>query len=168
MIEDSEIIKPVISCSTLIVDDLELFTHTLLAFISREAVMELLLLNHPMDCPICDQGGECDLQDQFMVFGNIVSRSHEKKKNTDDKELNNTIKLNLNKCIHCTRCVRFLNEISGDYSFSLLGRGEFFEISNYDFYLNSFFLFSIVGNIIDLCPVGGLTEKKYSFDGSKC
>lgn len=161
-VEDSETLKPIIACSVLITDEMEIFTHTQMVFNAREGVIELLLINHPLDCPICDQGGERDLQDQFMVFGNIVSRYVEKfKKNILDKDISNLIKINLNKCINCTRCVRFAQDIVGFYNFSLLGRGEFSEISNYD--LKSFFSLDLLGNIIDLCPVGASTSKFYSF-----
>jgi len=161
-IEDSETVKPIISCAVLIVDEMEIFTHTQIVFNAREGVLELLLINHPLDCPICDQGGECDLQDQFMVFGNIVFRYTEKfKKNILDKDISLLIKINLNKCINCSRCVRFAQDIIGFYNFSLLGRGEFSEISNYN--LKSFFFTNLLGNIIDLCPVGALTSKFYSF-----
>lgn len=161
-IEDSEIPKPVISCSTSIDDETELFTHSQLIFNAREAVLEFLLINHPLDCPICDQGGECDLQDQFMVFGNISSRYYENfKKNVLDKNLSAGIKLSLNKCINCARCTRYAHDSLSHYSFSLLGRGENLEISNY--LNNNFFNSELSGNVIDLCPVGALSTKFYSF-----
>jgi NADH dehydrogenase/NADH:ubiquinone oxidoreductase subunit G len=162
-IEDSDVIKPVIACSVLINDNMELFTHTQMIFDVREYVMELLLINHPSDCPIRDQGGERDLQDQYMVFGNIVFRFYEKKKYSADKDISLKIKLSLNKCINCTRCIRYAQDITGSYNFSFLGRGEYSETSNYN--LNYFFLSELGGNIVDLCPVGALTSKIYSFSG---
>jgi len=140
-VEDLETVKPIVSCCVLINDELELFSHTQIIFNAREGVMEMLLINHPLDRPVCDQGGECDLQDQFMVFGNIVSRYYEKfKKNISDKDISNFIKLSLNKCINCTRCVRFEYEITGSYNFSLLGRGEYLETSNY---IKNFYFFHL-------------------------
>lgn len=161
-VEDVETIKPVISCSTSISDEMHLFTHTKLVFEARESVLEFLLINHPLDCPICDQGGECDLQDQFMVFGGINSRFNEKvKKNVIDKNLATSIKLSLNKCINCSRCSRYINDSLGIYTFSLLGRGLSLEISNYT--INYLFKSEMSGNVIDLCPVGAITSKFYSF-----
>jgi NADH-quinone oxidoreductase subunit G len=162
-IEDSDVVKPIIACSVLINDDMELFTHTQVIFDARECVLELLLINHPLDCPICDQGGECDLQDPYIIFGNITSRYYEKnKRSVYDKDISSTIKLSLNKCINCTRCVRFSQDIAGYYSYSMLGRGEYSEISNYYIYNLSFS--ELAANVIDLCPVGALTSKAYSFN----
>jgi NADH-quinone oxidoreductase subunit G len=161
IIEELDILKPVIACGTLIDDEGEYYTHTAVAFNGREHVMELLLLNHPIDCPICDQAGECDPQDQSMIFGNITSRQNEKiKKNIKDKYLLNTIKINLNKCINCTRCTRYLDEIIGESGFSLLGRGEFSEISNYiDNPIKSYI--KLIGNVIDLCPVSYFSKSLF-------
>jgi NADH-quinone oxidoreductase subunit G len=160
-IEEIKTNKPLVSCATPVVNDLEIFTETRLVTKARHGLLELLLINHPLDCPVCDQGSECDLQDQFFVFGNEDSRYFEnKKRNVIDKNISPLIKLSLNRCIHCARCTRFTQEIGGLYSFSLLGRGVFTEISNY---LSFFFKFELSGNIIDLCPVGALTAKSYSF-----
>jgi hypothetical protein len=160
-VEIEGITKPVIACATLIKDGLKVYLNSLLVYKSRESVLEFLLINHPLDCPICDQGGECDLQDQFLVMGSLTSRYYEENKKTVfDKNLSFLIKLSLNKCINCSRCVRFANDIVGDYSFSLIGRGENLEISNY---AEDFFFSEISGNIVDLCPVGALTLKPLSY-----
>jgi NADH dehydrogenase/NADH:ubiquinone oxidoreductase subunit G len=160
-VEIEGIPKPVIACATLIKNGLKIYLNSILVYKSRESVLEFLLINHPLDCPVCDQGGECDLQDQFLVMGNLTSRYYEEaKKTVFDKNLSFLIKLSLNKCINCSRCVRFANDIVGDYSFSLLGRGENLEISNYS---GNFYFSEISGNVVDLCPVGALTLKPTSY-----
>lgn len=163
-IEDSAFLKPVIACATLIYNNAIIFSNTSFVYKSRENIIEFLLCNHPLDCPVCDQGGECDLQDQFIVMGNMVSRFYEDwKKNTENMNISFILKLSLNKCINCSRCTRYAHDICGEYSFSLLGRGENLKISNYH---SNYYLFSeIIGNMIDLCPVGAITLKNiaYSF-----
>jgi uncharacterized Fe-S cluster protein YjdI len=127
---------------------------------SRENVLELLLINHPLDCPICDQAGECDLQDQTLQFGSDISRFFFSKRSLEDKSCGFVIKTIMTRCIHCTKCVRYNEEISGNSFFGVLNRGSKTEIGSYDsFNYNS----EISGNIIDLCPVGALTSKFYSF-----
>ncbi|TIQ64098.1 MAG: NADH-quinone oxidoreductase subunit G, partial [Mesorhizobium sp.] len=123
-------------------------------------VMEFLLINHPLDCPICDQGGECDLQDQAMAFGVDSSRYHENKRAVEDKYIGPLVKTVMNRCIHCTRCVRFTTEVAGISELGLIGRGEDAEITTY---LEQAMTSELQGNVIDLCPVGALTSKPFAF-----
>ena len=161
-VELENIGKPIISCATLISNDLKVSTSTALVFKAREGILEFLLINHPIDCPVCDQGSECDLQDQYIVMGASVSRYYEhSKKSINNKNLSFLIKLSLNKCINCTRCTRYSHHVIGDYSFSMLGRGENSVISSY---INTIFIGEITGNVMDLCPVGALTSKLISYD----
>ena len=148
------------SCAVSIANGMHLHTNTELVRRAREGVIEYLLVNHPLDCPICDQGGECDLQDQSMVFGADSGRFYEFKRTTPNKNLGFLIKTFLNRCIHCARCTRFLEDVAGTPALSLLGRGYKTEISGY---ISSFLKSEISGNIIDLCPVGALTSKPYAF-----
>ena len=127
---------------------------------AREGVMEFLLINHPLDCPICDQGGECDLQDQAMAFGVDFSRFKEPKRAVDDLDLGPLVSTNMTRCISCTRCVRFTSEVAGISQMGQTGRGEDAEITSY---LNQTLDSNLQGNIIDLCPVGALTSKPYAF-----
>lgn len=161
-IELKNVNKPIIACATNISENAVIFTNSLLVFKSRESILEFILINHPIDCPICDQGGECDLQDQYTVMGSSNSRFYENlKKSVNNKNINFLIKLSLNKCINCSRCVRFSNQILGDYSFSLLGRGENLNISNY---VKKFYDSEISLNVVDLCPVGASTSKLIAYD----
>jgi NADH-quinone oxidoreductase subunit G len=127
---------------------------------AREGVMEFLLINHPLDCPICDQGGECDLQDQAMAYGVDSSRFHENKRAVEDKYIGALVKTVMNRCIHCTRCVRFSTEVAGVPELGAIGRGEDMEITTY---LESAMTSELQGNVVDLCPVGALTSKPYAF-----
>src|SRR5512136_280216 len=127
---------------------------------AREGVMEFLLINHPLDCPICDQGGECDLQDQSMAYGVDASRFQENKRAVEDKYLGALVKTSMNRCIQCTRCVRFTTEVAGISELGLIGRGEDAEITTY---LEQAMTSELQGNVIDLCPVGALTSKPYAF-----
>jgi NADH dehydrogenase subunit G (EC 1.6.5.3) len=127
---------------------------------AREGVMEFLLINHPLDCPICDQGGECDLQDQAMAYGVSGSRFIENKRAVEDKYLGPLIKTSMNRCIHCTRCVRFTTEVAGIAEMGLISRGEDAEITSY---LEKALSSELQGNVIDLCPVGALVSKPYAF-----
>ena len=127
---------------------------------AREGVMEFLLLNHPLDCPICDQGGECDLQDQAMAYGVDFSRSREAKRSVTDLDLGPLVATTMTRCISCTRCVRFTSEVAGIMTMGQTGRGEDAEITTY---LNATLDSNLQGNIIDLCPVGALTSKPYAF-----
>ncbi|MGN6551806.1 MAG: NADH-quinone oxidoreductase subunit NuoG [Pararhizobium sp.] len=138
----------------------EVFTNTPMVKKAREGVMEFLLINHPLDCPICDQGGECDLQDQAMAFGMDSSRYKENKRAVEDKYIGPLVKTIMNRCIHCTRCVRFTTEVAGISELGLIGRGEDAEITTY---LEHAMTSELQGNVIDLCPVGALTSKPYAF-----
>jgi NADH-quinone oxidoreductase subunit G len=127
---------------------------------AREGVMEFLLINHPLDCPICDQGGECDLQDQAMAYGVDASRYHENKRAVEDKYLGALVKTVMTRCIHCTRCIRFATEVAGVPELGAIGRGEDMEITTY---LESAMTSELQSNVVDLCPVGALTSKPYAF-----
>jgi NADH-quinone oxidoreductase subunit G len=127
---------------------------------AREGVMEFLLINHPLDCPICDQGGECDLQDQAMAYGVDTSRFQENKRAVEDKYLGALVKTSMNRCIQCTRCVRFVTEVAGVPELGAVGRGEDMEITTY---LEGALSSELQGNVVDLCPVGALTSKPYQF-----
>jgi NADH-quinone oxidoreductase subunit G len=138
----------------------EMFTNTPMVKKAREGVMEFLLINHPLDCPICDQGGECDLQDQAMAYGVDASRYNENKRAVEDKYIGPLVKTVMNRCIHCTRCVRFTTEVAGISELGLIGRGEDAEITTY---LERAMTSEMQGNVIDLCPVGALTSKPFAF-----
>ncbi|WP_377288319.1 NADH-quinone oxidoreductase subunit NuoG [Rhizobium sp. SG2393] len=138
----------------------EVFTTTPMVKKAREGVMEFLLINHPLDCPICDQGGECDLQDQAMAFGIDSTRYRENKRAVEDKYIGPLVKTVMNRCIHCTRCVRFTTEVAGIAELGLIGRGEDAEITTY---LEQAMTSELQGNVVDLCPVGALTSKPYAF-----
>jgi NADH-quinone oxidoreductase subunit G len=127
---------------------------------AREGVMEFLLINHPLDCPICDQGGECDLQDQAMAYGVDASRYRENKRAVEDKYIGPLVKTIMNRCIHCTRCIRFVSEVAGVPELGAIGRGEDMEITTY---LEHAMSSELQGNVVDLCPVGALTNKPYAF-----
>ena len=161
--EDDSTDKLIVACATPIGIDSFISTKTDIILSAREAILEYLLVNHPLDCPVCDQGGECDLQDQLVVYGSDFSRFGDiKKRSVETKNYSPLIKFSLNRCIHCTRCVRFSNEITGSNAFSMLGRGVTSEIG---FYINIIPLDEFSGNVIDLCPVGASTSKIYSFSG---
>ncbi len=151
--------KPAASCALPAADDMEVFTDSPMVRKARRGVMEFLLINHPLDCPICDQGGECDLQDQAMAYGFDASRYHENKRAVTDKYMGPLVKTVMTRCIHCTRCVRFLTEIAGVDEIGLVNRGEQAEITTLERAIDS----ELSGNIIDLCPVGALTSKPYAF-----
>jgi NADH dehydrogenase (ubiquinone) Fe-S protein 1 len=152
--------KPVASCALPVMEGMKIFTNTPLVKKAQEGILEFLLLNHPLDCPICDQGGECDLQDQAVFFGSDSSRFYEYKRGVEDKNCGPLIKTIMTRCIHCTRCVRFSSEISGIPELGTLGRGTNTQIGTFvDRTLSS----ELSGNMIDLCPVGALTSKPYAF-----
>lgn len=153
--------KPIVSCAMQVSDGMIIKTNTSLIKKAREGVLEFLLINHPLDCPICDQGGECDLQDQAMLFGGDKGRFYEYKRSTKNKDCSPFIETYMTRCIHCTRCVRFMVEIAGISTLGVLGRGNNMEIGTYldKKLLNS----ELSGNIVDLCPVGALTSKPYAF-----
>lgn len=160
MVEVKNSVKPVIACATSISKDMQIFTNTELVKVARENVLELLLINHPLDCPIRDQGGECDLQDQSLVFGTDRGRFIENKRSVEDKELGPIVKTIMTRCIHCTRCIRYTEEIAGIPILGTMGRGRDTEIGTY---INTMFDSEIIGNIVDICPVGALTSKPYAF-----
>jgi len=152
--------KPVASCALPLSNNLSIFTDSPLVKKARENVLESLLLNHPLDCPICDQGGECDLQDQTKIFGGDYSRYYSNKRIVESKPYGALIKTIMTRCIHCTRCVRFSEEIAGTSSFGTFNRGKNTEIGPY---VLNIFDSEISGNVVDLCPVGALTFKPYAF-----
>lgn len=160
LVEIDKMPKPSASCVTLVSENISIFLNTPVVKKARENIVEFLLLNHPLDCPICDQGGECDLQDQVKTFGNSYSRFFFPKRGVEDKNVGPLIKTIMTRCIHCTRCVRFGIEVAGIEKFGVLGRGQITEIGSY---VDSFFSSEISGNVIDLCPVGALTSKPYAF-----
>src|SRR5687767_264125 len=138
----------------------EVVTRSKLVKKAREGVLEFLLINHPLDCPICDQGGECDLQDQTMAYGVDSSRFHENKRAVEDKYIGPLVKTIMNRCIHCTRCIRFSAEVAGVPELGATGRGEDMEITTY---LEHAMSSELQGNVVDLCPVGAVTSKPYAF-----
>lgn len=153
--------KLVASCAMPVMDGMVVKTATDKVKKAREGVLEFLLLNHPLDCPICDQGGECDLQDQAMVFGSDRGRFYDSKRSVDDKYVGPLVKTIMTRCIHCTRCVRFGTEIAGVEDLGTTGRGRDTEIGTY---IEKMLGSELSGNVIDLCPVGSLTSKSYKFD----
>jgi len=160
LVEIEKTPKPVASCAMPVMNGMKIFTDTPLVKKAREAVLEFLLLNHPLDCPICDQGGECDLQDQAVAFGSDRSRFFETKRGVEDKNCGPLINTIMTRCIHCTRCVRFASEIAGVEDLGTTGRGRETEIGTY---VEKTFNSELSGNVIDLCPVGALTSKPYTF-----
>ncbi len=152
--------KPLPACATPVTDGMKIFTKSKKAIEAQKGVMEFLLINHPLDCPICDQGGECELQDIAMGYGNDVSKFAEKKRVVQDKDLGPLIATDMTRCIHCTRCVRFGTEIAGIRELGATGRGEHMEIGTY---ITRNVTSEMSGNVIDLCPVGALTSKPYRF-----
>ncbi|CAG9773892.1 unnamed protein product [Ceutorhynchus assimilis] len=156
--------KPVAACAMPVMKGWRVKTDSEMTKKAREGIMEFLLINHPLDCPICDQGGECDLQDQSMAFGSDKSRftdiEHSGKRAVEDKDIGPLIKTIMTRCIHCTRCIRFASEVAGVDDLGTTGRGNDMQVGTY---VEKMFLSEMSGNIIDLCPVGALTSKPYSF-----
>lgn len=153
--------KPIVSCSTgveIIYNKNRLYFDSPIVKKSRENILEFLLLNHPLDCPICDQGGDCDLQDQSLFYGFTKRRFYKFKRIVNDKRLGLTIKTVMTRCIHCTRCIRFLSEICGNNELGVFSRGVRSEIGCY---LDAVIISELSSNIIDLCPVGSLTKQWY-------
>jgi NADH dehydrogenase (ubiquinone) Fe-S protein 1 len=152
----------VVSCATLILDNMKIFTKTKRINKAREAVLEFILNNHPLDCPICDQGGDCDLQDILFNYGSDRGRFYElNKRAVNDLHCAGPfIKTVMTRCIQCTRCIRFANEVSAVYDFGVIGRGLNMEIGTY---ILNFINDELLGNIIDLCPVGALISMPASF-----
>jgi len=160
LVEVEKMPKLQASCAVPVSPNMSIKTNTPSVKKAREGVLEFLLINHPLDCPICDQGGECDLQDQSLIYGGDRSRFKEFKRAVEDKNCGPLIKTIMTRCIHCTRCVRFANEVVGVPEFGTSGRGNFIEISTY---VDKLFTSELSGNVIDLCPVGALTSKPYAF-----
>jgi NADH-quinone oxidoreductase subunit G len=160
LVEMEKAPKPVASCAMPAADGQVVFTTTPKVRKAREGVMEFLLINHPLDCPICDQGGECDLQDQSVAYGKGFTRYQEHKRAVTEKFMGPLVKTIMTRCIHCTRCVRFAQEIAGVEEIGAIGRGENMQITSY---LEKAVTSEVSGNIIDLCPVGALTSKPYAF-----
>ena len=153
--------KPIASCAMPAAEGMNIKTNTELVEKARKGVMEFLLANHPLDCPVCDQGGECDLQDQSMYYGVDKSRFVENKRQVKEKYMGPLIKTQMTRCIHCTRCVRFATEVAGVPEIGAIGRGESMEITTY---LEKAMESELSANVIDLCPVGALTSKPYAFE----
>merc|ERR1712043_127278 len=149
IVEIEKFPKPVSSCTLKVSEGMRIFTKTPLVKKSREAVLEFLLLNHPLDCPICDQGGECDLQDQSFVFGINKKRFYNFKRVVTNKHIGCIVKTVMTRCIHCTRCVRFSSEVAGSGELGTYGRGVNTEIGTY---VNTVFNSELSGNVIDICP----------------
>ncbi len=161
LVEQEKAPKPIASCAMPVMDNMVIHTNTPLVQKARKGVMEFLLINHPLDCPICDQGGECDLQDQAVGYGFDRSRYHENKRAVPDKELGPLVETSMNRCIHCTRCIRFATEVAGVEELGATGRGESMEVTTYVEHALST---ELAGNLVDLCPVGALTSKPYAFE----
>ncbi|MBI3776687.1 MAG: NADH-quinone oxidoreductase subunit G, partial [Gammaproteobacteria bacterium] len=160
LVEVEKAAKPLPACATPVTEGMRIFTQSRKALEAQKAVMEFLLINHPLDCPICDQGGECELQDVAMGYGRDISRYGENKRVVADKNLGPLIATDMTRCIHCTRCVRFGDEIAGLRELGATGRGEHMEIGTY---IENAVGSELSGNVIDLCPVGALTSKPFRF-----
>lgn len=160
MVELKNSVKPVIACATSLSKNMHILTNSELVKSARGNVLEFLLINHPLDCPIRDQGGECDLQDQSFIYGSDKSRFVEHKRSVEDKSFGPIIKTVMSRCIHCTRCIRYAEEIIGVFSIGTMGRGKETEISTYN---NSLLQHEMIGNIADICPVGALLIKPTAF-----
>lgn len=160
LVEVEKVAKPLPACATPVTEGMKVFTRSPKAISAQRGVMEFLLINHPLDCPICDQGGECQLQEMAMGFGNDVSQYHEGKRAVQDKNLGPLVATDMTRCIHCTRCVRFGQEIAGIMELGATGRGEHMTIGTY---VEKSVDSELSGNVIDLCPVGALTSKPFRY-----
>ncbi len=161
LVEMEKSAKPIASCAMPAAEGMNIKTNTPFVEKARKGIMEFLLANHPLDCPVCDQGGECDLQDQSMYYGVDKSRFVENKRYVKEKYMGPLIKTQMTRCIHCTRCVRFATEVAGVPEIGAIGRGENMEITTY---LEKAMDSELSANVIDLCPVGALTSKPYAFE----
>ena len=161
LVEMEKSAKPIASCAMPATEGMNIKTNTVLVEKARKGVMEFLLANHPLDCPVCDQGGECDLQDQSLYYGVDKSRFVENKRDVKEKYMGPLIKTQMTRCIHCTRCVRFATEVAGVPEIGAIGRGENMQITTY---LEKSMESELSANVIDLCPVGALTSKPYAFE----
>jgi NADH-quinone oxidoreductase subunit G len=160
LVEVEKAPKPMPACATPVVEGMKVFTKSPRAIGAQRATMEFLLINHPLDCPICDQGGECELQDLAVGFGRDISRFHERKRAVQDENLGPLIATDMTRCIHCTRCIRFTQEIAGYQELGMIGRGEQMKVRAY---IEQTVHHEMSGNVIDLCPVGALVSKPYRF-----
>ena len=160
LVEVDKSSKALPACATPVSEGMKVHTSSAVAIAAQRGVMEFLLINHPLDCPICDQGGECELQDLSMGYGAGVGRFSEGKRVVKDKDVGALIKTDMTRCIHCTRCVRFGQEIAGIKELGATGRGEHMEIGTY---IEESLASELSGNIIDLCPVGALTSKPFRY-----
>ena len=160
MVEVEKVPKPLPACATPVADGMKIFTSSDIATGGQKAVMEFLLINHPLDCPICDQGGECELQDLALGYGRDVSRFAEKKRVVEDKFIGSLIATDMTRCIHCTRCIRMLREVAGKMELGATGRGENMKIGTY---IEKSLESELSGNVIDVCPVGALTSRPFRF-----
>ncbi|MEN8108111.1 MAG: NADH-quinone oxidoreductase subunit NuoG [Pseudomonadota bacterium] len=160
MVEVENVPKPLPACATPVADGMKIFTQSELARGAQKAIMEFLLINHPLDCPICDQGGECELQDLALGYGGDISRFTEKKRVVRDKFIGPLIATDMTRCIHCTRCIRMLQEVAGKMELGATGRGENMEIGTY---IEGSLESELSGNVIDVCPVGALTSRPFRF-----
>jgi len=160
LVEVDQSRKALPACATPVTEGMKVFTASKRAKEAQRGVMEFLLINHPLDCPICDQGGECELQDMSMGYGSGVGRFSEGKRVVKDKDIGSLINTDMTRCIHCTRCVRFGQEVAGIKELGAVGRGEHMEIGTY---IQNSLVSELSGNIIDLCPVGALTSKPYRY-----
>ena len=160
LVEVEKAPKPLPACATPVAEGMKIFTKSPRAIGAQRATMEFLLINHPLDCPICDQGGECELQDLAVGFGRDISRYHERKRSVQDENLGPLIATDMTRCIHCTRCIRFTDEIAGIQELGMIGRGEQMKVRTY---IEQTVNHELSGNVIDLCPVGALVSKPYRF-----
>jgi NADH-quinone oxidoreductase subunit G len=160
LVEVEKAPKPLPACATPVVEGMKVFTKSPRAIGAQRATMEFLLINHPLDCPICDQGGECELQDLAVGFGRDISRYHEGKRSVADESLGPLIATDMTRCIQCSRCIRFTEEIAGMQELGMIGRGEHMEVRSY---IESTVNHELSGNVIDLCPVGALVSKPFRF-----
>src|SRR5437764_129452 len=160
LVEVEKAPKPLPACATPVMEGMKVFTKSARAIGAQRATMEFLLINHPLDCPICDQGGECELQDLAVGFGRDISRYHEGKRSVPDENLGPLIATDMTRCIHCTRCIRFTEEIAGVQELGMIGRGEHMKVRTY---IESTVNHELSGNVIDLRPVGALVSKPYRF-----
>ncbi|MEW8209812.1 MAG: 2Fe-2S iron-sulfur cluster-binding protein, partial [Candidatus Thiodiazotropha taylori] len=161
LVEVEKVPKPLPACATPVTEGMKVYTRSPKALAAQKGTMEFLLINHPLDCPICDQGGECELQDVAIGYGRDVSRYSEGKRVVADKNIGPLIATDMTRCIHCTRCVRFGEEIAGIREMGATGRGEHMVIGTY---IEKSVDSEMSGNIIDLCPVGALTSKPFRFN----
>jgi len=160
LVEVEKAPKPLPACATPVAEGMKVFTKSPKSIGAQRATMEFLLINHPLDCPICDQGGECELQDLAVGFGRDLSRYHERKRSVQDENLGPLIATDMTRCIHCTRCIRFTQEIAGYQELGMIGRGEQMKVRTY---IEQTVNHEMSGNVIDLCPVGALVSKPYRF-----